>query len=119
MRLTSANKGADMLAPHTEGRRYRSGVFIHWTRSPSGATHTGTAGKQRFIIMPDGRGAWLLNEIDETGRAHILEHDIPSDWSAMVAAVEYVHLPVVWPVWVLAVAYLAVVLGAIYGLITV
>lgn len=79
-------------------------AHINWTRSSSGATYTGVAGEQRFFIMPDGCGCWLLLELDITGRAHLLEHSRPSDWSAMAAALSYVHAPIRWPLRLLVAA---------------
>lgn len=120
MRLTSANKGADMLAPHTEGRRWtRTGAYsIKWQRSPSGATHHGTAGAQRFVVMPDGRGEWLLHEVDRDGVGHLLEHSLPSDWSAMAAALDYVHTPIRWPLRLLVAGALITLGVFIHGLAT-
>lgn len=107
MKLTSANKSAP------DGLQYRAEfpgeASIRWTRSPSGATHTGTAGDQTFVITPDGLGTWTLTEIDADGVGHLLEHSLPSDWSAMAAALDYVDAPMHWPIVGLATAALFVI----------
>lgn len=107
MKLTSANKGADALAPHTEGRRYvatpsaqtastgSGNRSINWTRSESGGSWSGTDnGGQRFTLIPDGRGTWSLFGLDHDGVGHVLEVEQATEWSAMAAALEYVDPPV-------------------------
>lgn len=91
---------------------------IKWQRSSSGATHHGTAGAQKFVVMPDGRGAWLLHEVDAEGHGHLLEHSLPSDWSAMAAALDYVQTPIRWPLRVLAAAALIIVGVAVHAIAT-
>ena len=93
-------------------------VNIKWQRNPSGATHTGTVGDQRFVVMPDGHGAWLLHEVDTEGRGHLLEHSLPSDWSAMAAALDYVHTPIRWPLRLLVVGALTTLGVLIHDLAT-
>ena len=91
---------------------------IKWQRSPSGATHTGTAGEQRFVVMPDGRGTWILAETDREGVSHLLEHSLPADWSAMAAALDYVHTPIRWPLRLLVAGALTVAVVAVHALAT-
>ena len=122
MKLTSANKSAP------DGLQYRAKLdgdtssngtrSIKWQRSPSGATHTGTAGEQRFVVMPDGRGTWILAETDREGVSHLLEHSLPSDWSAMAAALDYVHTPIRWPLRLLVAGALTVAVVAVHALAT-
>ena len=109
--IKAQQQPADALAEHTSGRRYAS---IKWTRSPSGATYTGTVGAQRFVISPDGAGTWSLFGVDQDGRGHVLAEQLPSDWSAMAAALDYVDQSLVAPVFVLAT--LALIVGTIITL---
>ena len=99
MNLIKAPQQPVDALPGDPDRRYRPLCStVNWTRSPSGATYTGTAGKQRFVISPDGAGTWSLFGVDQDGVGHVLAADLPADWSAMAAALDYVDVPIVAPV---------------------
>lgn len=87
---------------------------INWKRN--GGAWVGRTGKQVFHVMPDGLGRWILTAEDQDGIGHLLDCDIPTDWSAMAKALEYVYVSpwrAILPVLVLFAIWIA--LGVAYG----